>query len=173
MILTVCLSPSIDVTVEVDALEVGKTNVAKRKRLRAGGKAINVALGVSRLGGEVITTGFMYKENGAMFEDLLKRGGVKNEFILNEGRVRENYKFIDHRSMLTEVNDVGAEVAPEKLEQLLERVRTLSANSEVTVISGGLPRGVDASYYGELFRAVSPNSLRIADATGGKLTAAV
>lgn len=173
MILTVCLSPSIDVTVEVDALEVGKTNVAKRKRLRAGGKALNVALGVSRLGGNVVTTGFMYKENSAMFEELLDKGGVKHSFIMNEGRVRENYKFIDHRSMLTEVNDVGAEVAREKLAELLIRVQNLSAQSAVTVISGGLPRGVDASYYGELFRAVSPKSLRIADATGGKLAAAV
>ncbi len=173
MILTVCLSPSIDVTVEVDALEVGKTNVAKRKRVRLGGKAINVALGVSRLGGEVVTTGFMYQENGATFADLLEKGNVKNAFLMNEGRVRENYKFIDHRSMLTEVNDVGAEVSHEKLQELLSLVKKLSKNCAVTVISGGLPRGVDASYYADLFRAVDKNSLRIADATGGKLAAAL
>ncbi len=173
MILTVCLSPSVDITVEVDALEVGKTNVARRKRMRPGGKALNVALGVARLGGEALATGFMYRENGGMFEELLERGGVRHSFIMNEGRVRENYKFIDHRSMLTEVNDVGAEVPPENLEKLLERVRRLSAVSAVTVISGGLPRGVDASYYGDLFRAVAPGSLRVADATGGKLNAAV
>ena len=173
MILTVCLSPSIDVTVEVDALEVGKTNVAKRKRLRPGGKAINVAMGVSRLGGEVAITGFMYRENSTMFEDLLQKGNVENDFIMNEGRVRENYKFIDHRSMLTEVNDVGGEVAEQKLQELLQRVRTLSEKSKVTVISGGLPKGVDADYYAQLFKAVSPQSLRIVDATGGKLMAAV
>lgn len=173
MILTVCLSPSIDVTVEVDALEVGKTNIARRKRRRPGGKALNVALGVARLGGDALVTGFMYRENAETFEELLDRGGVKHSFIMTEGRVRENYKFIDHRSMLTEVNDVGAEVPAENLEKLLERVRRLSAVSRVTVISGGLPRGVDASYYGDLFRAVAPGSLRVADATGGKLNAAV
>lgn len=173
MILTVCLSPSIDVTVEVDALEVGKTNVVKRKRFRAGGKALNVALGVSRLGGDVVTTGFMYNESKSMFEELLQKGNVKYSFVPTDGRVRENYKFIDHRSMLTEVNDVGAEVPSAKLKELLIRVSELSAQSKVTVISGGLPRGVDSRYYAELFHAVSPKSLRIADATDGKLEAAL
>ncbi len=173
MILTVCLSPSIDVTVEVDALEVGKTNIAKRKRVRAGGKALNVALGVSRLGGEAVTTGFMYDENGDMFTRILDEGGVRHEFISCQGRVRENYKFIDHRSMLTEVNDVSAPVDSVNLQKLAEKVHFLSKQSAVTVISGGLPRGVEADYYGELFNAVAPTSLRVADATGGKLSSAV
>ena len=173
MILTVCLSPSIDITVEVDALEVGKTNIARRKRARPGGKALNVALGISRLGGDAFVTGFMYNQNGDLFDELLEKNGVGHDFIMNEGRVRENYKFIDHRSMLTEVNDVGAEVPQENLEKLLARVRELSEKSSATVISGGLPRGVDADYYGELFRAVAPGCLRIADATGGKLEAAL
>ena len=60
MILTVCMSPCIDVTVEVDALNVGKTNVVKRKAITLGGKALNVAIGVKRLGKESFATGLMY-----------------------------------------------------------------------------------------------------------------
>ncbi|MBP5243031.1 MAG: hypothetical protein J6Z36_05010, partial [Clostridia bacterium] len=118
MILTVCLSPCIDVTVELDALEVGKTNIAKRKRIRAGGKALNVALDVARLGEDVITTGFMYETGKELFFRLLEENGVKHNFVLNEGRIRENYKFIDHKSMLTEVNDVG-EAVPESAREVL------------------------------------------------------
>lgn len=173
MILTVCMSPSIDVTVELDSLEIGKTNVAKRKRMRAGGKALNVAMGVSRLGGTAAITGFMYSENGSLFESMLDRENIRHSFVMCEGRVRENYKFIDHRSMLTEVNDVGAPVPEPKLQKLLQRVTLLSQECDVTVISGGLPQGVGESYYAQLFRAVSPHSLRIADATGKKLSAAL
>ena len=43
----------------------------------------------------------------------------------------------------------------------------------MTVISGGLPRGVDTNYYRELFRSVDPHSLRIADTEGAKLFAAL
>lgn len=173
MILTVCLSPSIDVTVELDALEVGKTNVAKRKRIRAAGKALNVANIVSRLGGEAYTTGFMYEKNSEMFEEMLQKNGVKHSFVQNPGRVRENYKFIDRRSMLTEVNDIGGEVTLENKLRLIDKVKELSKSSEVVVLSGGIPRGLDESYYADILKAVAPNAIKVVDATGNKLQAAL
>ena len=173
MILTVCLSPCIDVTVELDSLNVGKVNVVKSKSLTFTGKALNVAIGVSRLGARAYATGFMYQENGAMFERVLARERVPFTFVWNEGHVRENYKFIDNKSMLTEINDVGHAVTAEKSGELLKLVEDLSAQAEVTVISGGLPRGADPSYYGKLFSVVHPSSLRVADAEGARLNAAL
>ena len=92
MILTVCMSPSVDVTIELDSLNVGKVNIVKNKTLSFTGKALNVAIGVARLGGEAYATGFMYNENGAMFERALDKEGVPFAFVWNSGRVRENYK---------------------------------------------------------------------------------
>ena len=173
MILTVCMSPSVDVTIELDSLNVGKLNVVKSKTRAFTGKAINVAIGVARLGEEAYATGFMYNEDGAMFESALDKEGVGFSFVWNNGRVRENYKCIDKRSMLTEINDVGERVGEDKLLELLRRIRNISSRSEVTVISGGLPRGVEPGYYREIFRAVQPNSLRIADTEGAKMFAAL
>ena len=173
MILTVCMSPCMDVTIELDSLNVGKTNVVKSKTISFGGKALNVAIGVARLGGESHTTGIMYNENGYMFENALNKEGVPFTFVWNKGRVRENYKFIDNRSMLTEVNDVGGEVSKEKLAEVLSMVQMLSARSKVTVLSGGLPKGVDASFYKELVHAVAPNSMKIVDATGVRMFSAL
>lgn len=173
MILTVCMSPSVDVTIELDSLNVGKVNIVKNKTLSFTGKAINVAIGVARLGAQAYATGFMYNENGAMFERALDKEGVGFSFVWNSGRVRENYKCIDQKSMLTEINDVGGQVAGEKLVELLQMIRNFSSRSDVTVISGGLPRGVDAGYYRELFRAVDSKSLKIADAEGAKLFASL
>lgn len=173
MILTVCMSPSVDVTIELDSLNIGKVNVVKNKTLSFTGKALNVAIGVARLGEEAFATGFMYRENGAMFENALRQEGVPFSFIYNEGRVRENYKCIDQKSMLTEINDVGGQVTKEKLSELIETVRTRSAEANVTVISGGLPRGVAPDYYRELFCAVDRRSLRITDAEGAKLFSAL
>ena len=173
MILTVCMSPSVDVTIELDSLNVGKVNIVKNKTLSFTGKALNVAIGVARLGAEAYATGFMYNENGAMFESALDREGIPFSFVWNSGRVRENYKCIDKKSMLTEINDIGAQVPPEKLAELLQAVRNFSSRSDVTVISGGLPRGVDTAYYREVFRAVDPRSLKVADAEGAKLFSAL
>ena len=173
MILTVCRSPSVDVTIELDALNVGKVNIVKNKTLSFTGKALNVAIGVARLGGDAYATGFMYNENGAMFERALDREGVPFAFVWNSGRVSENYKCIDKKSMLTEINDVGGQVAVEKLGELMQMIRNFSSRSDVTVISDGLPRGVDTSYYREVFRSVDSHSLRIADTEGVKLFAAL
>lgn len=173
MILSVCLSPCTDVTIELDSLNVGKTNIVKSKTVSYTGKALNVAIGVARLGGESYATGLMYNENGYMFENALDKEGVPFTFVWNKGRVRENYKFIDGKSMLTEVNDVGERVGDDKTEELLNMVQMLSSRSNVTVISGGLPRGVSADYYERLFRAVNPGALRIADAEGARMFAAL
>lgn len=173
MILTVCMSPSIDVTVELDALNVGKTNVAKSKSVLFGGKALNVAVGVKRLNGESHATGIMYTENGYMFENALKKEGVPFTFVYNEGRVRENYKFIDNRSMLTEVNGISESVSKATADEVLKTVAQLSKNAEVTVLSGGIPRGLDDRYYGELAKAVDKKSLKIVDAHGLRLFSAM
>ncbi|MBQ9113643.1 MAG: hexose kinase [Clostridia bacterium] len=173
MILTVCMSPCVDVTVEVDALNVGKTNIVKRKAITLGGKALNVAIGIKRLGEETFATGLMYSENGQMFKSLLHSEGIPFSFVWNKGRVRENYKFIDRRSMLTEVNDVGAEIENGKDYEILSAVQTFSAKSNVAVFSGGIPRGVDDSYYGELAKACNPKCLKIVDTHGARMFAAV
>ena len=173
MILTVCMSPSVDVTIELDSLNVGKVNIVKNKTLSFTGKALNVAIGVSRLGADAYATGFMYNENGAMFERALDKEGVPFAFVWNSGRVRENYKCIDKRSMLTEINDIGEHVSTEKLVELLSMVRNLSSRAGITVIAGSLPRGADASYYRDLFRAVNPHSLKIVDTEGMKLFSAL
>ncbi len=173
MILTVCMSPSMDVTIEVDSFNIGKTNIVKRKSVSFAGKALNVAIGVRRLGGESQTTGMMYTESGAMFENALRQENVPYTFVWNKGRVRENYKFIDRRAMLTEVNDIGEEVEESKTQEVLDLVAKFSKDSNVTVLSGGLPKGVEPSYYGKLVNAVDKNSLKIVDASGQRMFSAV
>ena len=50
MILTVGMSPCIDVTARLDKFRLGKTNVAGEKTVTYAGKANNVAVGIARLG---------------------------------------------------------------------------------------------------------------------------
>ena len=173
MILTVCLNPCTDVTIEVDSLNIGKLNHVKNKTLSFTGKALNVAIGIARLKGQSYATGFMYNENGSLFEQALDREGVSSAFIWNRGRVRENYKFIDIKSMLTEVNDVGEPISAAKQEELVALVASLSKKSDVILISGSLPQGVESDYYTKLFNVAAPGALKIADAEGSRLLAAL
>lgn len=173
MILTVGMSPCVDVTVRLNKFALGKTNVAEEKIVTYAGKANNVALGVSRLGGAAFVTGFMYNENGSLFEKALDKEGIPFSFIWNPGRVRENYKFIDGKGVLTEVNEEGREVAGEKLRDLLDFVRVQAAKSEAAVISGGAPKGTPASFYKDLVTAAKGAKIVAADTYGDRLKAAL
>lgn len=173
MILTVGMSPCVDVTVKIDEIRVGKTNAAGEKRVTYAGKANNVAVGVTRLGRKAFVTGFMYNENGSLFEKTLDKEGIPFCFVWNAGRVRENYKFIDAQGVLTEVNEEGKAVAREKLFELSEMVRAQAAKSEATVISGGVPKGTPDSYYGELVAAARKSPVVAVDTYGGRLLAAI
>ena len=169
MILTVCLSPCIDVNIEVNSLGVGKSHTIISKRIFFTGKAINVAIGVARLRSEAFSTGFMYDGNGSQFEQELHREGVPYKFIWNEGRVRENYKFIDHKSMLTEINDISPAVSEEKQEELINLVKQLSTTCEAVVISGSLAKGMTPDYYGRILSVIPAGVKKIVDTEGERL----
>ena len=173
MILTVCPSPCIDVDIEVDSLSVGRTNKIISKRIFYTGKALNVAIGLARLKVGVVATGFMYEENGNRFEHELHREGVPYRFVWNKGSVRENYKFIDRKSMLTEVNDVSAEVSVEKQNELLTLISQLAASCDGIVISGGLAKGMAPDFYNKVLNAVPSGMTKIVDSEGERLTQAL
>lgn len=173
MILTICPNPSIDCTAELQALNVGKVNRIENKILTYSGKALNVAIGVSRLGGDVTATGFMFERDEAQFLQSLSREGVKTDFVTTSGNVRINYKIIDNRSMMTEINDKGEPVPAEKQRDLIEKSVAYAQKASVTVMSGSLPAGVGDDYYAELISRLPKTTKVIVDCEGEKLKKAV
>ena len=163
MILTICPNPSMDCTIELDNLNVGMLNRISNKVETYSGKALNVAMGVARLKEKSFATGFMFENNGKMFEQTLEREGVAHKFVWNKGSVRVNYKIIDKRSMLTEINDKGDEVSEEKQKELIELVRMLSKDCNIAVMSGSLPKGVSAQFYGEVLKVIPSGVKKIVD----------
>ena len=173
MILTVCPNPSIDCTVELNSLEIGRMNRIENKILTYSGKALNVAIGVSRLGGDALVTGFMFSKDEGQFLNTLQKEGVKNQFVQTEGRVRMNYKIIDKRAMMTEINDKGEHVPEEKQEELISIVGELAKNASIVVMSGSLPQGVSDDFYYRLCKKIPEGVKIIVDSEGEKLRKAI
>ena len=173
MILSVCPNPSVDCTIELDTLKTGSLNRVENKVITYSGKALNVAVGVARLGGDSFATGFMFDDNGKMFVHALDDEGVKNTFVWNKGGARTNYKIVDKRSMMTEINDKGESVDVKQQEELLDLVGTLSQQASVVVMSGSLPSGVSDDYYLKLSERIPKNVKKIFDVTGDRLVNAL
>ena len=173
MILEICPNPARDCTLELDSLNVGRLNRIRNKVETYSGKAMNVAIGVSRLGADSFVTGFMFEDDAKQFEERLKLEKVKYQFVNNKGSVRVNYKIIDSRSMLTELNDKGDEIVRDKQLQLIETVKDLSRLANVVVMSGSLPKGVDSSFYNEVLSVVPDHVKIIVDAEKDNLKSAL
>ena len=164
MILSICPNPSIDCTIELDSLNVGRLNRIDSKVETYSGKALNVAIGVARLEEKSLATGFMFDNHAKLFEHNLEREGVEHSFVYNKGSARVNYKIIDKRSMLTEINDRGESVSREKQLELVNLVKKLSLDAGIAVVAGSVPKGVDSSFYGELVKEIPSRVKVIVDA---------
>ena len=162
-----------DCTIELDNLNVGMLNRISNKVETYSGKALNVAMGVARLKEKSFATGFMFENNGKMFEQTLEREGVAHKFVWNKGSVRVNYKIIDKRSMLTEINDKGDEVSEEKQRELIDLVKVLAKDCDIAVMSGSLPKGVNAEFYGEVLKNVPASAKKVVDTEKANLEFAV
>jgi 1-phosphofructokinase len=160
MILSICPNPSIDCTIELDSLNVGKLNRVDNKVETYSGKALNVAMGIARLGEQCFATGFMFENHARLFEHVLDKEGVKHKFVYNKGNTRTNYKIIDKRSMLTEINDKGETVSVEKQQELIDFVKKVSPDYDIAVMSGSLPKGVAPEFYGQVLKAI-PQSTKV------------
>lgn len=169
MILTVSLSPCIDVNIEVDSLSVGMAHKIINKRIFYTGKGINVSIGLARLGVQTFVTGFMYEDNGRLFEQELHREGLNYKFVWSKGRVRENYKFVDHKSMLTEFDDVSPELSLQKQQDLVDLVAEFAPGSEAVFVAGGLAKGMDAEFYKKILLAVPQGVKKVVDSEGERL----
>lgn len=164
MILSICPNPSIDCTIELDSLNVGMLNRIRNKVETYSGKALNVAIGVARLNERCLATGFMFSDHERMFHHVLGKEGVQSDFVICEGSARVNYKIIDKKSMLTEINDRGENVPNDKQKELIQKVERLSQDVDIAVMSGSLPKGVSSDFYGEVLKNIPKNVKVIVDA---------
>lgn len=173
MILTICPNPSIDCTIELDSLNVGKLNRVDNKVETYSGKALNVAVGVARLKGKSFATGFMFDAHARLFEHVLDKEGVEHKFVYNKGNARTNYKIIDKRSMLTEINDKGEAVTKEKQQELIDMVKDLAPNYDIAVMSGSLPKGVASEFYAQVLSVIPENVKVIVDTEKANMLSAI
>lgn len=169
MILCISLSPCLEVNLEVDNLSVGRTNKVISKRTFMTGKALNVAIGLSRLNADAFASGFMYEENGRMFEQELHKEGVTYKFVWNNGRVKEVYNFIDRRSMLTEFVDEATPITSGNGEKLLNLVADISKNCKAVVISGDISSGLPETFMKDVIAVVPENVIKVIDTDGSRI----
>lgn len=168
MIVTVTLNPAIDKTLIVHAFKPGATNRAAIDRIELGGKGINVARTLKRLGCDVIATGFLGADDHHGTRAMLAQHGIEADFVPVVGETRVNLKLIDPLTGVeTEINEPGFTVPPDAISMLSAKLRALARHASVMVLSGSLPPGTPVDLYAQLVALVRAEGVRALLDTGG------
>ena len=175
MIVTVTLNAAVDRTLLVPNFQLGQRHRASVGFLSAGGKGINVARALKRLGGPVVCTGLAGGRNGTLLVEELTQEGILNDFVRIRGESRTSTAVLDPTAnTYTEINEWGPEVTEDELDTLREKLAYLTQGAEFVVFAGSLPRGVDPDFYAAAVRdAGRRHQLTVVDTDGEALLLAL
>lgn len=165
MIYTVTFNPSLDYVMFVQDLHVGGISRATRETILPGGKGINVAVVLERLGFPTTALGFAAGYTGQAMLSMLKGHISRVDFIgLSQGQNRINVKIKStHES---DINGRGPEIPPAQLQELLLKLDQLQTG-DVLVLSGAVSAGVERTIYGEILQRLQGRGvLCVVDAVG-------
>jgi len=173
MILTVTLNAAIDRTVAVPNFRLGHRHRAVESRTVAGGKGINVARALSRLGRPVIATGFSGGPTGDRLLEQLREEAVLTDFTRIAAETRINLAVIDPTSgEQTEINERGPAVSREEVEAFVARLGYLADGAKLCVIAGTLPPGAGEDLYARMVKDLGERGVPVVlDAEGESMLA--
>jgi 1-phosphofructokinase family hexose kinase len=175
MILTVTANAAVDKTLTVANLQLGRRHRAQQGLVMPGGKGLNVARSLKRLGEPVIAVGMAGGRAGMQITDGLDAEGIVNDFVRIHAESRTSTAVIDPTSGLsTEINEYGPEVTEEEVEALLDKIRYLAGAVSTIVFAGSLPRRVPTAFYAEIVREMNRRRIRtVVDVEGEPLRLAL
>lgn len=164
MIYTCTLNPSIDYVVELDSIQLGDLNRAKRTEQYPGGKGINVSRVLKRLGVENTALGFIGGFTGEFIREELSKELVNHDFVKANGTTRINVKLKSGDE--TEINGQGPTIETEQINELLQKVEAMN-EGDIFVLAGSLPSSVPADFYKTLATAARARGVKIVADTSG------
>lgn len=155
MIITVTLNAALDKTLEVPNFTPGRRHRTVDQITMPGGKGVNVARAIKRLGQPVIATGLAGGATGARIVEALGDEGILTGFVRIREESRTNTAVLDPTTGLhTEINERGPSVSAAELEEFREKLLYLARGASMCVFAGSIPRGIGPEVYAGLIRDV-------------------
>ena len=150
---TVTLAPAVDRTVRLDAplLETEICRVVGESA-EPGGKGINVAKMLARLGSPVAAGGLLGRADAAVFERALRRFGIDDRFVRVPGETRRNLMLLGTDGTERKINFPAFPALECDGALLREVARRAAGDADAVVVSGTLPQRFPAGAAATLVR---------------------
>ena len=168
MIVTATLNAALDRTVTVPNFQRGHRHRASQGLTLAGGKGLNIARALKRLGAPVVATGLAGGRTGTRIVEELTAEAILNDFVRIADESRTTTAVVDPTSgSYTEIVEWGPHVEPDELETLMEKLHYLANGADAVIFAGSLPRGVQEGFYAEAIRDLKRRGVQsVLDADG-------
>lgn len=174
MIVTVTPNPSLDQTLEVDALRPGEIHRANAAHLDPGGKGVNVARALVANGHASRAVLPLGGFEGEQLASLLRHMGIEVAPVPIADPIRTNLTLVEPNGTVTKVNAPGPTLSAFEVEALLERTVAAVDGARWVVASGSLSPGMGDDFYARVVDAVRAAGARTAvDTSGPALLGAV
>jgi 1-phosphofructokinase family hexose kinase len=155
MIITVTLNAALDKTLEVPNFTPGRRHRTVDQTTMPGGKGVNIARALKRLGQPVIATGLTGGATGSRIVEALGDEAILNGFVRIREESRTNTAVLDPTTgSHTEINERGPSISAMELELFRDKLLYLAKGASMCVFAGSLPRGVEPDVYAGLIREV-------------------
>jgi 1-phosphofructokinase len=174
MIVTVTPNPSLDRTLEVEALARGSVVRATSVRIDPGGKGINVSLALTATGHSTRAVVPLGGHEGDQLAEAITEAGIDLAAVHIDQPVRTNISLTEPDGTVTKINDPGPRLSLDQADEL--RAATVSAVKEARWLAacGSLPPGAPEGFYADLVvEAHAAGARVVVDASGAPLAAAV
>lgn len=170
MIVTLTPNPSLDRTLQIEALRRGEVHRATGGRVDPGGKGVNVSRAVAEHGLDTTAVLPLGGPDGQRLAQLLEGLGVDVRGVQVLGGVRSNITVAEPDGTTTKLNEPGPALTEAEQKALVDAVLDCAGPGTWVVGSGSLPPGVLPRFYADLVAAVRPTGARVViDSSGAAL----
>ena len=155
MMTVVCLNPCLDKTIHLDTFVPGATNRVVSESIVAGGKGVNVAMTVAKLGVKVRLVIFGFEEGSELLNRTLEENGIECVSVPVPGTLRTNLKVMeDSTGTITEINAKGVKVSEEAVARMEDTIVECAKDSGWVALTGSMPPGCTPDCYARLIRRI-------------------
>jgi 1-phosphofructokinase family hexose kinase len=175
MILTVTLNAALDRTLVVPNISLAHQHRATDSLMLPGGKGVNIARALKRLGEPVIATGMAGGRIGTLIAEELTSEGILNDFVRCQAESRTSVAIVDPMTLMQmEVNESGPGVDAAEIETFFEKLGYLAKAARLVVLAGSLPPGTPPDLYAVIIRELTRMGCpAVVDAAGEPLRASL
>jgi 1-phosphofructokinase family hexose kinase len=159
MIYTITPNPSLDLGGLVEELVPNEKSYVHDETRFPGGNAINAARIIKKFNQPVIASGFLGGGIGREVESLLKREGVRCQFIQIKGHTRISLTVSDQNTHLqTRLSFPGPKISSQEIKSLAHWVKSISSPALI-VMGGSLPPGFSVTHLKQMIQIAHEQSI--------------